>query len=150
MLESLQISFFLSVIRAENRVGWGKRMKRLITLFCIAGLLAILGACGSSGGNTSSPHRSDALFIAVRQGKPDTVKILLEARDVDVNANDGNGNTPIIEAARFGHDAVTRMLLTAGANPNVRDANGKTPLMLAVMGGHDDVVRVLKEAGVKE
>ncbi len=101
--------------------------------------------------STSHPSpKTQELLIAVREGKPDTVKALLSARDTDVNATDENGDTPLIEAARLGHDEIARALLAAGADYKMRDKNGKTPLMLAAVGGHDDVVHVLKDAGAQE
>jgi len=67
---------------------------------------------------------------------------------VDVNAIDEHGNTPLIEAARFGHDHVVTVLLLAHADPSIRNDEGKTALMLAAEGRHDETVRVLTQAGV--
>jgi ankyrin repeat protein len=69
---------------------------------------------------------------------------------VNVNLTDAQGNTPLIEASRFGHDDVVRVLIERGANLNAKNKEGQTALMLAVKNGHDDVVRRLKEAGAKE
>jgi ankyrin repeat protein len=79
--------------------------------------------------------------------KPDTVKALLSSPNVDVNAVDENGNTPLIEAARFGHDKVVTALLIAHADPSIKNNEGKTALMLAAEGRHDETVKVLTEAG---
>jgi len=87
------------------------------------------------------------LFRAVRAGSPDTVKALLSSPNVDVNAVDEHGNTPLIEAARLGHDKVATALLIAHADPSIKNSEGKTALMLAAEGGHDETVRVLTEAG---
>jgi ankyrin repeat protein len=67
---------------------------------------------------------------------------------VDVNAIDEHGNTPLIEAARFGHDKVVTILLLAHADPAMKNDEGKTALMLAAEGRHDETVRVLTQAGV--
>jgi ankyrin repeat protein len=56
------------------------------------------------------------------------VEDLLKTPGIDVNATDENGNTALLDAARFGHDHVVRVLLAAGANMKVRDKE-KTPLM---------------------
>jgi ankyrin repeat protein len=89
-------------------------------------------------------------MVAAREGKPDVVRALLSGGDVDVNVTDAQGNTPLIEASRFGHDSVARALVERGAKLDVKNKDGQTALMLAVKNGHDDVVRVLKEAGAKE
>ncbi len=112
-------------------------------------LLAVLLVITSCSQHARNPQ-TDALIQAAREGKADTVKALLSGQGVDVNATDNNGNTALLEAARFGHDDVVRVLLTAGANIKARDKQGKTALMLAVQGGHDDVVRALKQAGATE
>jgi len=64
-----------------------------------------------------------------------------------VNAIDERGSTPLLEAARYGHEDVCRVLIAAGAILKSKDRDGKTAVMLAVQGDHDEVVRVLKQAG---
>jgi len=66
---------------------------------------------------------------------------------VDVNGVDADGNTALIEAARFGHDDVVEALLIARADVHAKNKQGKTALMLASEGGHDECVRLLTQAG---
>jgi ankyrin repeat protein len=66
---------------------------------------------------------------------------------VDVNGVDEHGNTPLIEAARFGHDEVVTALLMARADTKLKNDEGKTALMLAAEGGHDETLRMLTQAG---
>ena len=94
--------------------------------------------------------QTDALFRATVEGNTDMVKSLLSSPGADVNATDERGNTPLLEAARYGHDDICRVLIAAGANVKAKDRDGKTALMLAVQGNHDEVVRVLKQAGATE
>ena len=106
-----------------------------------------------AGCNRQSPTNNaqvSALFRATREGNTDMVRSLLSGRDVDVNATDERGSTPLIEAARYGHDEICRILIAAGANLKAKDRDGKTALQLAIQGDHDDVVRVLKQAGASE
>ena len=56
-------------------------------------------------------QETDALFRAVHAGSPDTVIALLASPNVDVNAVDEHGNTPLIEAGRLGHDKIAAALL---------------------------------------
>jgi ankyrin repeat protein len=107
-------------------------------------ILAIAGC--SKTGHAGHSQETEALFRAVRAGSPDTVQALLASPNVDVNAVDEQGNTPLIEAARFGHDKVATLLLIAHANPSIKNNEGKTALMLAAEGKHDETVKVLTEA----
>ena len=78
------------------------------------------------------------------------VKSLVSSPGADVNAKDERGSTPLLEAARYGHNDIARVLIATGADLKVKDKDGKTALMLAVQGNHDEVVRVLKQAGETE
>lgn len=94
--------------------------------------------------------QTNELFRATREGNTDMVKALLSSPGADINATDERGSTPLLEAARYGHEDICRVLIAAGANLKARDRDGKTALTLAVQGDHDDVVRVLKQAGETE
>ena len=78
------------------------------------------------------------------------VKSLLSSPGADVNAIDERGSTPLLEAARYGHEDICRVLIAGGANLKSKDKDGKTALMLAVQGDHEEVVRILKQAGESE
>lgn len=112
-------------------------------------LLIILAGCSTARQMTRSPE-TDALLRAARAGNADTVKALLTSPNVDVNGKDEHGNTPLIEAARFGHDEVVSTLVIAKADLSVKNDEGKTALMLAAEGGHDQTVRVLTQAGAQK
>ena len=113
-------------------------------------LLALcLGFAGCARERARSTQ-TDALFRATVEGNTDMVKSLLSSPGVDVNATDERGNTPLLEAARYGHDDICRVLIAAGADVKAKDKDGKTALMLAVQNNHDDVVRVLKQAGATD
>ena len=120
-------------------------MKRVITLAVIA-MLFVLSGCNAARKPARTPE-TDALFHAATEGDADTVKALLASPNVDINALDDNWNTPLMQAARFGHDEVVTALLVARANVNARNRDGKTALSLAAEGGHDETVRVLTNVG---
>jgi ankyrin repeat protein len=88
-------------------------------------------------------------MVAVKGGQTDTVKTLLSGKDVEVNITDAEGNTLLIEAARFGHDDIARSLIAHGADLQAKNKDGETALMPAVKNGHQDMVKVLTEAGAK-
>jgi ankyrin repeat protein len=124
-------------MRASRNMGW--------QLLLIGSLALCVFACNSAKRATTSPE-TDALLRAARLGNADTVKSLLASPNVDVNGVDADGNTALIEAARFGHDDVVEALLIARADVNAKNKQGKTALMLASEGGHDDCVRLLTQA----
>ena len=78
------------------------------------------------------------------------VKSLLSGQGANVNATDERGSTPLLEAARYGHEDICLVLVAAGANLKAKDKDGKTALMLAVQGDHEEVVRILRQAGATE
>jgi uncharacterized protein len=117
----------------------------LISVFVVSLLFAVQGCSGAKRATRSS--ETDALLRAARAGNADTVRALLASPNVDVNGIDELGNTPLIEAARFGHDEVVTALLIAKADTKVKNDEGKTALMLASEGGHDETVRMLTQAG---
>jgi ankyrin repeat protein len=122
-------------------------MQQVTTVVFIVLLLFALQGCSAAKRATRSPE-TDALLQAARAGNADTVRTLLASPNVDVNGVDDHGNTPLIEAARFGHDDVVTALLIAKADVRVKNREGKTALMLAAENGHDESVRMLTQAGV--
>ena len=114
-----------------------KRFSILLTL-----CLFLVGCAHQRAHNT----QTDALFRASVEGNTDMVKSLVSGPGADVNATNERGNTPLLEAARYGHEDICRVLIAAGADVKAKDKDGKTALTLAIQGGHDQVVRVLKPA----
>lgn len=122
-------------------------MRLLFVLCLIFASCALFTACGRE---TARSSQTDALFRATREGNTDMVRSLVSTPGADVNATDERGSTPLLEAARYGHEDISRVLIAAGADIKAKDNDGKTALMLAVQGNHDEVVRVLKQAGETE
>ncbi|KAG2450509.1 hypothetical protein HYH02_005010 [Chlamydomonas schloesseri] len=73
----------------------------------------------------------------------------LVAAGADVNAADGGGHTPLIEAAWFGRAEVVRVLLRAGAVIDARcKAKGREAVHWAARNGNRAALKVLLESGV--
>jgi ankyrin repeat protein len=125
-------------------------MKKSVAFSILLAMSILIAGCGQRGGTPAHNAQTDALFRATIEGNTDMVRSLLSSPGADVNATNANGSTPLLEAARYGHDDICRVLIAAGANLKAKDKDGKTALRLAVQGNHDEVVRVLKQAGEVE
>ena len=125
-------------------------MKNLAAFSVLLAVFLLLSGCGRQNATNTSNVQTEALFRATREGNTDMVKSLLSSPGADVNATDERGSTPLLEAARYGHEDICRVLIAAGANLKSKDRDGKTALMLAVQGDHEEVVRILKQAGESE
>ena len=124
-------------MRSSRKMHWRLFLLAIVALFVFG--------CNSAKRVTTTAE-TDALLRAARAGNADTVKSLLASPNVDVNGVDADGNTALIEAARFGHDDVITALLVARADVSTKNKQGKTALMLASEGGHDECVRLLTQA----
>jgi ankyrin repeat protein len=121
-------------------------MKRIGYLSIVISMLFIIFGCNAAKRATRTPE-TEALLRAASAGNADTVRSLLASPNVDVNGIDEQGNTALIQAARFGHDEVVSALLIAKADVKIKNNEGKTALTLAAEGGHDQTVAVLTQAG---
>ena len=121
-------------------------MQRTAVALIVLSLLFAVTGCSVAKRATRSAE-TDTLLRAARAGNADTVRAIIASPNVDINGIDELGNTPLIEAARFGHDEVVTVLLIAKSDIKAKNNVGKTALMLAAEGGHDETVRVLTQAG---
>jgi ankyrin repeat protein len=88
------------------------------------------------------------LHFATRYGLTEVVKVLLEhMEDVEVDAKDLVGVTPLDDACWKGHLEIAKLLVDAGADTRSRDNRGRTPLHRAGFDGHDGIVNLLLNKG---
>ncbi|WP_406831117.1 ankyrin repeat domain-containing protein [Wolbachia endosymbiont (group A) of Bibio marci] len=83
------------------------------------------------------------LHLAAEEGCTEIVKVLLQAKGIDINAANEFGQTPLHLAAEEGHTEIVKILIENGADPLIKDEHGKTPRDLAT---NDDMKGLLKEA----
>jgi ankyrin repeat protein len=97
------------------------------------------------------------LSYAAENGHVGVVELLLQREDVDINARDGKGRTPLWHACVNGstdtedghsgiggHEAVALLLLERGADVDARDDDGRAPLWYAAKYGCDAMVKILR------
>jgi len=125
-------------------------MKQSVAFNLVLAISLLIAGCNQRSATTARNAQTDALFRATIEGNTDMVRSLLSSPGADVNARNERDSTPLLEAARYGHDDICRVLIAAGADLKAKDKDGKTAMMLAIQGDHDEVVRVLKQAGETE
>ena len=96
--------------------------------------------------DTGSSPRFSGLHCASFFGIGELVASLTSAQGCEINARDGAGCTPLLWAAKNGHDGVVRLLLERkDVDPNRPNNRGSTPLSWAADNGHEGIVKLLLE-----
>ena len=101
-------------------------------------------------------NNKTALYIACERGYADVAKFLLDKK-ADASVCDTEKETlrsstkysPLTIAARNGHLAVVKVLLSSGIDIEARDDGDRTVLYAAAVGNKPDVVRFLCESNAK-
>ncbi|KAK0466743.1 ankyrin repeat-containing domain protein [Desarmillaria tabescens] len=85
------------------------------------------------------PYPSSSL-----EGAREEISAVLLRSDVNVNAQDMYGTTPLSFAAQSGRLAIAKMILDVDdASVDINDQDGRAPLSYAVQYGHADIVQLL-------
>ncbi|MGA2188443.1 MAG: quinoprotein dehydrogenase-associated putative ABC transporter substrate-binding protein [Steroidobacteraceae bacterium] len=90
----------------------------------------------------------DELDNAITADDLDRVRYTL-GHGAHVDSPDGEGNTPLINASRFGFNEVATYLVEHKADPNLADRSGWTPLMFAAWGDNETLAQMLISHGAK-
>jgi len=91
-----------------------------------------------------------ALHVAAVYDQLEIAKYLLEELDVNPDALNYYGQTPLILAASYGDYDLCELLLKNDADPNIEDDFGESALYNATMYGYDEVAELLKKYGAEE
>lgn len=73
----------------------------------------------------------------------------LAAHGAHIDALDGEGHPPLVNAARFGFTSLATFMVDHKANPNTADRTGWTPLMYAAWNDQPDLINMLLTHGAK-
>jgi ankyrin repeat protein len=102
------------------------------------GIGIVRGGSPDRGRRSPAPGGLSPLQYAARDGRLDTVKILLAA-GADINQVEANDITPLITAISNNHPDVATYLIEQGADVKKADWYGRTPLFTAVETRNMDV-----------
>ena len=131
-------------------------MKQL--LITIAAL--VLVGCGESQQSATAPEAKPesatvkvpdiSIHEAAEDGNIEAVKQHLAA-GTDVDARDGEGETPLHDATFYGHKEIVELLIAKGADVNAKtsdeDYTPLTPLDGAIEENHTEIAALLRKHG---
>ncbi|KAF7052008.1 hypothetical protein CFC21_060173 [Triticum aestivum] len=112
-------------------------------------MLDNVNASDSDSSDNEEMEDYGPLHEAAGTGRMDTCKYLVEELGFDINAdaNNDSGMTPLACAVARGKAIAVRYLLDKGANLNKQDSVGFSPLHYATKKGNDGLVRLLLSKG---
>jgi ankyrin repeat protein len=82
-------------------------------------------------------------------GNIEGVKVLIN-KQIDLNATDTLGNTPLMKAVRFGQFEIVKLLLAHKVKVNEKNSSGWTALKYALYTGRQDIADLLWQADAIE
>jgi len=98
---------------------------------------------------SDEPYDADQLHKAVLKNDALLLEKILKSGDVDIDACDKYGLTPLMVATQKGLIEMVEYLLQNNADTSKTDTSGKNSLMLACFSGNEAVARRLRSAGLQ-
>ncbi|KAF6527447.1 hypothetical protein HZS61_010491 [Fusarium oxysporum f. sp. conglutinans] len=98
---------------------------------------------GCPGVDTKDIDGWTPLAWAIQTDSSDTVRVLVNDEEVQLERRDGGGRTALSWAVEYGHAKVVKVLLQAGADPEAKSNRGSTPISIAKQFGRDDLLSEL-------
>lgn len=96
-----------------------------------------------------NPDGVQALMTAVGRGQEHAVRTLIKM-NIDVNAVDDMGRTPLMVAAAAGHGKMVQFLIENGADVEIKSPDGLTAMSIATQFGQVDATESIQAALVKK
>ncbi|CAG11131.1 unnamed protein product [Tetraodon nigroviridis] len=122
-----------------------------LSLSCSRGhqdCVALLLHHGASPMTRDYTHKKTAMHAAAMNGHQECLRLLLShSQHLDVDAQDINGQTPLMLAVLNGHTECVYSLLSQGASVENQDRWGRTALHRGVVTGQEDCVEALLQRG---
>ncbi|KAK7094584.1 hypothetical protein V1264_006118 [Littorina saxatilis] len=97
--------------------------------------------------NMTDKQGGTALYMACLAGHTETVRLLLQQDNIDVNAASDGCWSPLQVTSILGKTDIAQLLLLHNADVNMSGALGLTPLTWACVCGYRDVVHLLLQHG---
>ena len=111
------------------------------------GLATALLSLAAAAVFSTAAFAQETLSDLVRSGQREAVLAAITSPDIDVNAADPDGSTPLLWATYKVDHELVRALLKAGAKANVGNHFGASPIGEAAKLGDVDLARALLDAG---
>lgn len=89
-------------------------------------------------------YGANALHYAAESGKLSFVKSLINKGNVDINSQDDDGDSPLIEAVEKGSVEIVSYLLSKGADVSLKTTGGKTAKDIATEKGNAEVLKLFE------
>jgi ankyrin repeat protein len=109
-------------------------------------LIAAIGVLSLGATFSTAACAQESLGDLIRSGNREAVLAAITSPDLDVNATEPDGSTPLLWATYKVDHELVRALLKAGAKPNMTNNFGAAPLTEAVKLSDVDMVRMLLDA----
>ncbi|XP_045476986.1 serine/threonine-protein phosphatase 6 regulatory ankyrin repeat subunit C-like isoform X1 [Harmonia axyridis] len=93
--------------------------------------------------NSADVNGDTALHMVSDRGDVDMLTFLLNLQNINVNAQNVLGFTPLSIAVLNSHGDAAELLLEHGADPNIPDNKGRTPICFSVHKGNESITRML-------
>ena len=133
----------------KRTVGFGGGLTP-IRLAVMRGNVTMVRALSLFNTDVPDEYGVTSLHLAARLGSETVLDALFEwdnTKPADsADLADGEGNTPLMEAARAGHVNAVRLLLARGANARKTNDLGESAGLMALRGGHKRVHALLIRA----
>jgi ankyrin repeat protein len=131
-----------------KEIQWPSMLTSRIAFFGLGDLLKSLIKAGTDANPPAQSDCSPPLHCAVMRNNTAAVDILLEhGADPAVPNINWHNCPPILVAAKFGHAAMVKRLVKAGASVEGHGCTQKTALWLATLLGQHEALETLVDAG---